>query len=154
MAMLTLAEDASIMVSRHLREFVKLLRTIPGFVRLLVGLFLVAQFAGVVSSPRSSAMPLTAPPASHEQHHHAQDHSDHLQDRIDHGKRHDHHDHGGNLADTCCALHAYFAGVLPPIIAIRAESVIGKPLSVGLDNLAVGVSPGRLDRPPRPLHLI
>jgi hypothetical protein len=39
---------------------IKLLRTIPWFTRLLVGLFLVAQFAGMVSSPRADAMPVTS----------------------------------------------------------------------------------------------
>jgi len=83
--------------------------------------------------------------ASHDHHHHAQDHADH-------GKLHDHHDHGGTLADTCCALHAYFAGVLPPVIAVETEGVVGEQLSVGPDNLALGIPHGRLDRPPRPLH--
>jgi len=124
---------------------VKSLRTIPWFVRLLVGLFLVAQFAGVVSSPRASALPLPTAAAPHDDHHHAQDHGDH-------GKPHDHHDHGGTLADTCCALHAYFAGVLPPVAAIETEGVVGEQLSVGPDHLALGIPRGRLDRPPRPLH--
>jgi hypothetical protein len=126
----------------------KLLRTIPGFVRLLVGLFLVAQFAGVVSSPRSSAMPLSTTLTAHDHSHH---HADHRPDHPEQGK-HDHHDHGGTLADTCCALHAYFAGVMPPVIAIATEGIIGEPLSVAPDNEAAGVSRGRLDRPPRPLR--
>jgi hypothetical protein len=131
---------------------VKLLRTIPGFVRLLVGLFLVAQFAGVVSSPRSSAMPLATASAAHDPSHYAHDLADHMQSHPDRGKPHDHRDHGGTLADTCCALHAYFAGVLPSVIAIATEGIIGEPLSVAPDNGAAGVSPGRLDRPPRPLR--
>jgi hypothetical protein len=124
---------------------VKLLRAIPGFVRLLVGLFLVAQLAGVVSAPLASALPMATALASPDHHHHAQNHGDH-------GKLHNHHDHSGSLADPCCALHAYFAGVLPPVVAIETESPIGEPLSVGPDNLALGIPPGRLDRPPRPLH--
>jgi hypothetical protein len=112
---------------------------------LLIGLFLVAQFAGVVSSPRASALPLATVAASHDQHHHAHDHGEQ-------GRPHDHHDHGGTLTDTCCALHAYFAGVLPPVMAIETGSFIGESLTVGPDALARGVSPGRLDRPPRPLH--
>ncbi|HMA73077.1 MAG TPA: hypothetical protein VKP67_16585 [Xanthobacteraceae bacterium] len=123
----------------------KLLRTIPGFVRLLVSLFLVAQFAGVVSSPRASAPPLATAPASHDHHHRAHDHGDQ-------GKLHDDHSHGRSLADTCCALHAYFAGVLPPIIAIETAAVIGKSLSIDPDTVALGVPRDRLDRPPRPLH--
>jgi uncharacterized membrane protein len=132
---------------------VKLLRTISWFTRLLVGLFLVAQFAGVVSAPRANALPMMAAAAqtgvSHmdgvEVHHHAQGHNDQ-------GGLHDHHDRSGNPADTCCALHACFAGVLPPVIAIAAETVVGEPLCVRPDDLAPGAPGGRLDRPPRPLH--
>ena len=131
----------------------KLLRTIPWFTRLLVGLFLVAQFAGVVSAPRASALPMTAAAfqTSASQidgfkvHHHAQGHHDQ-------GGVPGLHDHGGNLADTCCALHACFAGVLPPIIAIATETAVGEPLSVRPDDLAPSAHGGRLDRPPRPLH--
>ncbi len=125
-----------------------LLRTIPWFTRLLVGLFLVAQFAGVVSSPRANALPMAAG-LSHAGHH-AQ--GGHEAGHADPGKLHDHHDHGLNLADTCCALHAYFSGVLPAVIAIKTESVMGESLSIGLDSLPHGVPRGRLDRPPRPLH--
>ncbi len=130
----------------------KPLGMIRGVVRLLVGLFLVAQFAGVVSSPRSDAMPPASAPASHDHYHHTHDHGDHTQDRADQGKPHDHHDHGGTLADTCCALHAYFAGVLPPVIAVAKENMISESLSIGPDEQAPGVPPGRLDRPPRPLR--
>jgi hypothetical protein len=49
-------------------------------------------------------------------------------------------------------LHAYFGGVLPPVVAIETEGVVGEQLSVGPDNLALGIPRGRLDRPPRPLH--
>jgi hypothetical protein len=122
---------------------VRQLRAIPGFVRLLVGLFLVAQFAGVVSSPRASALPVAAALAAHDHNHHASGHADQRE-------RPDHHGHG-NLADTCCALHAYFAGVLPPAVAIKTESVIGEPLLAHADDLALGIPGGRLDRPPRPL---
>ena len=123
----------------------KSLRTIPWFVRLLVGLFLVAQFAGVVSSPRASAQQLATAAASHNHHQHAHDHADGA-------KPNDHHDHSGSLADTCCALHAYFSGVLPPVIAIENGTVIAESLSVRPDTSALGVPPDRLDRPPRPLH--
>ena len=81
---------------------------------------------------------------------------------------HHHHDHGGDdhagavmpqdrgagggLSDTCCALHAYFAGVMPPLIAIPIGRTIGKPLAAGSDNVGFGITPPRLDRPPRPLR--
>jgi len=121
----------------------KSLRTIPWFVRLLVGLFLVAQFAGVVSSPCASALQLATAGVSHDHHQHAHEHGEVAQ-------HHDHHDHGGNLADTCCALHAYFSGILPPAIGVETGSIMAESLSVSPDTLALGVPPGRLDRPPRP----
>ena len=124
-------------VSSHMNLF----RTIPRFVRLLVALFLVAQFAGVVSSPRAGAQPIAAASQGHHQHGH---------DHGGPGKSHHHGDQGGTLADTCCALHAYFAGVLPPIIAIKTGSIVSEPLALGRDDQNVGVPPGRLDRPPRP----
>jgi hypothetical protein len=42
-----------------------LLHTMPVIVRLLGALFLAAQFAGVVSSPRASAQPIAAASKSH-----------------------------------------------------------------------------------------
>ena len=119
-------------------------RTIRGFVRFLVALFVVAQFAGVVSSPRANAQPTANAAATHDHHQHGSDYADT-------GKHHHHGDSSGNLADTCCALHAYFAGVLPPAILIETGSVIGESLAVGPDDQRRGVPPGRLDRPPRPL---
>jgi hypothetical protein len=119
-------------------------RTIRGFVRLLVALFVVAQFAGVVSSPRASAQPI-ANAAAHNDHQHGRDHADE-------GKLPHHGDHSGNLADTCCALHAYFAGVLPPAVLIETGSVIGESLAVDPDDRHRGMPPVRLDRPPRPLR--
>jgi hypothetical protein len=132
----------------------KPLRTIPWFTRLLVGLFLVAQFAGMVSSPRANAMPVTsgasqtdAPHmrASQAHHHHAQGHSNH-------GMPCDHRDCSGNPADACCALHACCAGLLPPVAAIATETIAGEPLAAGPDYAALGARGGRLERPPRPLH--
>jgi hypothetical protein len=118
-------------------------RTIRGFVRLLVGLFLVAQLAGVVSSPRATAHPIAdaAVVHSHEDLAHHQ-----------HGSGAAHHHDGGKLADTCCALHAYFAGVMPPAVAVTTATVVGERLAARPDDQFPGVPPGRLDRPPRPLH--
>jgi DUF2946 family protein len=127
------------------------LRTIPGFVRLLAGLFLMAQLAGVVSSPRASAQPAMADAGViHDMTH---DHAGHHQA----GAGADqpapaHHHHDGNLADTCCALHAYFAGVMPPPVAVKTANVVGERLAARRDFQSSGVAPGRLDRPPRPLH--
>jgi hypothetical protein len=120
------------------------LRTIPGFVYLLVAMFMVTQFSGDVSSPRSNAQQPLPQTATHTDHHHAHDYG-HLHDQGE-----THHD-GANLADTCCALHAYFAGVLPPVIAIETVRILGKRLAAGIDDEGQGIAPGRLDRPPRPL---
>jgi hypothetical protein len=132
------------------RNAMRWCRSIPGFVRVLIALFLVAQFSGVVSSPRASTPAPADAAAIHHQHAH------------DHGSAtasHDHggpsgaaHHHGGDPADTCCALHAYFAGILPPVIAIASGDVVGEELAAGRDDFGLGVPPGRLDRPPRPLR--
>jgi Ni/Co efflux regulator RcnB len=122
----------------------KWFRTIRGFVRLLVALFMVAQFAGVVSSPRANAQPVANAMTVHDHHQHGHDHADK-------GKSHHHDDGSGNLADTCCALHAYFNGVLPAAIGIETGNVNGESLAVDPDDQGFGVPPGRLDRPPRPL---
>jgi hypothetical protein len=145
---LTATAGPSIMSScrKEVKRLLKRLRTIPGFIRLLVGLFLVAQFAGVVSSPRASALPVAAAAvASH-------DHNQHALDSVDHGKQHHRHDPGGNLADRCCGLHACFAGVLPPLAGVQTECMIGEPIATGADDLTLGLSGSRLDRPPRPPH--
>jgi hypothetical protein len=121
----------------------KWLRTIRGFVRLLVALFVVAQFAGVVSSPRASAQPIANAMTAYDHHQYSHDHADQ-------GTNHHHSDGSGDLADTCCALHAYFAGVLPPAVEVETGNVSGQSLAVGPDDRGFGVPPGRLDRPPRP----
>jgi hypothetical protein len=133
-----------------------LLRTIPGFTRLLVGLFLAAQFAGIVLMPPANAVPAIATQASHD----LASHTDEMDAAAHHhahpqGKGHSmpcgHHNDGGNPVNTCCALHACFAGLLPPAVAIAAETAAGEPLTASPDNVAHGAPGGRLDRPPRHL---
>jgi hypothetical protein len=133
----------------------KLLRTIPWVTRLMVGLLLVAQFAGMVSSRRADARAVTSASASQmdalhadafEAHHHQ------VQGHSSHGVPCDHRDCSGDLADACCALHACCAGLLPPVVAIATETIAGEPLAAGPDNAAAGARGGRLERPPRPLH--
>jgi hypothetical protein len=118
-------------------------RTIPGFVRALIALFVLAQFAGVVSSPLATAHATVGAAVAHASHHHADSrHADHHRD---HGCAHpgagtcDH-------ADYCCALHAFFAGILPPATAIDNAAIAGEKLRPAVTDVA----PGRLDRPPRP----
>jgi hypothetical protein len=117
-------------------------RTIPYFVRLLVALFVVAQLSGVVSSPRANAQPMANSDGAHAHHQHVHDH----------GAPQAPHHHDGNLADTCCALHAYFAGVLPPAITVRVAKVVADRLISSPDDQGASIPPGRLDRPPRPLR--
>jgi hypothetical protein len=119
------------------------LRTIRPFVRLLVALFMVAQFAGVVSSSPANAQATALASLSPEHAHYGSM-----------GQTHEHHhpDHGGNPADACCALHAYFVGVIAPEIGILTDWTAGETLVASLVDKEPGLPPGRLDRPPRPLR--
>ncbi len=136
------------------------LRTISRFVRVLVALFVAAQFAGVVSSPL--ALGAENPTAvSHTHHHHmSAQMGAHLDAPIaahsGAAKSHSHGDRSANhSADPCCALHAFFAGVLPAMIAVEATSVAREQrVASALCEFASGIGPGRLDRPPRPLVAI
>jgi hypothetical protein len=135
----------------------KPLRTIPWFIRLLAGLFLVAQCAGMVSPPHANALPLTAAAVAYmdvstTDASMAAPHHVHVQGHGDHGTPCSHHDHGGSTADAGCALHACCTGLLPPIVAIATDPVAGEPLAMSPDGLVPRTASGRLDRPPRPLH--
>jgi hypothetical protein len=130
------------------------LRTKARAIRLLVALFLVAQFAGVVSSPLAQAHAAAGVAIAHASHHKAVDHQaeGHRAD----GYRHDacaHPDAGActDHADYCCALHAFFAGILPPAAAIDNAVIAGGTLRPAVTDIALGLHPSRLDRPPRPL---
>jgi len=124
-------------------------RTKTPAIRLLVGLFLLAQFAGVVSSPLSQAHAAAGTAIAHAAHHHADGH-----------RANDHRDGGcaqadvgtcADHADYCCALHAFFAGILPPAAAIEKAGVAAETLRPAVSDVALGLAGGRLDRPPRPL---
>jgi hypothetical protein len=128
-------------------------RTIPSFHCAVVALFVLAQFAGVVSSPLAQARAAAGAAVSHHSHHRTDGHhSDGV--RAD-GHHHDgcaHPDGGAcDHADYCCALHAFFAGILPPVAAIDNLITSGEMLRPALTDVALGLHPGRLDRPPRPL---
>jgi hypothetical protein len=129
-------------------------RTKTHAIRLLVALFLVAQFAGVVSSPLAQAHRAAGPAIAHASHHKAVDHQ--ADGRHADGYRHDacaHPDAGActDHADYCCALHAFFAGILPPAAAIDNAVIAGETLRPAVTGVALGLHPSRLDRPPRPL---
>ncbi len=116
------------------------LRTIRRFVRVLAALFVVAQFAGVVPSPLATAASSSVGTA----------HLQHLRvdgaGAISHSHDNEHEKHH---ADPCCGLHAFFTGVLPAPVVVDPVDQPHQPLSVGLDDVVVGIDPGRLDRPPR-----
>jgi len=123
------------------------LRTIRRFVHVLVAGFVLAQFAGVVSPPQVGAEALATAVTLHADHEHAHAH---------HGDAgaHHHGDQGADHADRCCALHAFFAGVLPPAIAVEIGEADSQRLTPHFADIGVGVDLTRLDRPPRPLHVI
>jgi hypothetical protein len=120
------------------------LRTIPRFSRILVALFLVVQFAGVVSSPLASAEAFATAVASHTHHEHLQHPA-----RSEGSQRHG--DEDNDHPDHCCALHAFLAGVLPPVIAVETVEAVGQRITANFVDIGVGLNPERLDRPPRPL---
>lgn len=121
------------------------LRTIRRFVRVLVALFLFAQLAGVVpfesAAADASATPVAA--AMHDQLHHA-GHHEHT------GAPHDHGHPSGHAGD-CCALHAFFGGVLPSTAAVEHATLTGERIGPDLAQGCVRSAVNRLDRPPKPL---
>lgn len=123
-----------------------LFRTMQRLVPWLIGLFLVAQFAGIV--PR---VPFAKPSATvvalqlHKQHQPAHDHSD--QNKTQH-----HHpaDQSGGITDECCALHLLTAVVSVPVTSVPAD-VAGEPQSEMSAHSFAGADPSLLYRPPRSL---
>lgn len=116
-------------------------RTIRPFSRMFVGLFLLAQLAGVVSSPTAAA----ATHAAIAHHHHHQHLGGHPT-----ANQPVHHDHGDT--DRCCALHAFFNGVLPSEMPVVIAALTGERLVPVLSERAAGITVAGLDRPPKPLR--
>ena len=118
-------------------------RTIRWLRTWLVGLFALAQIAGV--SPLIYEHTLNV--------------FDAAQANIDHGHvtptapGADHHHGILDAHDQCCALHT-LAGPLPDV----ADVALANPLSVRIAPAALvalaDTEPGRLDRPPKPVPLI
>jgi hypothetical protein len=112
---------------------------------------MVAQFAGVV--PFREAFP--SAPAGH-----THEHAVHLDDTHTHkhassGAAHHHHDGGANApGDQCCALHSFFAAIVPVVLTPTFAGVLGPPLEARQPENMAGIGPGRIDRPPRTLLLI
>jgi hypothetical protein len=129
------------------------LRTLPRLVYALVALFLVAQFAGVVASPLESAQTFAHAADMHMHQHHM--HAVNMRAMSDEiGAGHHHGDQGSGHVDGCCALHAFFAGVLPAVIAVETTDMIVQRLAPAITDFRSGIEPGRFDRPPRPYALI
>ena len=134
----------------------KRLRTLRRFVPFLIGLFMVAQLAGVVSSEEMHPDAGIAVAAADQ----AVDHAAHQHGHAGENHHHSHHgtggaiDHGlaGNgVAGQCCALHAFMVGMVPmvlttPTVAFRR----GEQLEIDGDRFT-GLGANRLDRPPRSL---
>ena len=120
-------------------------RTIRRSIHLLIGLFLLAQFAGVVPSPlvggRAAAHALDA-------HAHDHHHAHQSPDRASADKRGERH--AGHF-DDCCALHAFFAGVLPTAAVIEHATLMGVRIGPKLAEGTLGVTVGTPERPPKPL---
>jgi hypothetical protein len=115
-------------------------RTIRGLVPWLIGLFLVAQLAGVVSYEYIHPTLALANAAAHEHGHGSVGHTHH----------HDGTEQDSAIADQCCALHS-FAGIVPLLVVATSTDSTGERLSPGPADRASGIGPGRLDRPPRSL---
>ena len=117
-------------------------RTKQRLVPWLVGLFLVAQLAGIV--PRTAhAQPSILTTITQVMDQPAPAHPDYSQFH-----EHDHGQPSSNLADQCCALHLLF-GVVPfAVKVVSIEPLVAPLLDVAIIN-AGGIAPHRLDRPPR-----
>jgi hypothetical protein len=121
-----------------------LFRTMQRLVPWLVGLFLLAQFAGVV--PRLAyAQPGAKAMAAHQHHQHAHDRADHNKTQHQHPA-----DQHGNIADQCCALHL-LNGVLAFVVSASPIELSSQQVSAVPTTDVVGINASPLDRPPRSL---
>jgi hypothetical protein len=136
-------QNIPLMLAVYPGEAMERLRRIPGFaIRLLIGAFLVAQLAGVVSERPAQARAIPNPLTS--QFHHSHTHYPGTEEHEHHGAETD------KFGGACCALHAFFAGVLPPVAIVDAPWHEGRLLEPGPARPGAGVPPVPLDRPPRP----
>jgi hypothetical protein len=132
-------------------------RTRRWFGRWLLGLFLIAQLAGVVplvtvylehaiaseqdaaADSDDAAAPARA--AMHAHHHHAH-----------HGSGP--HDHGASDPnDQCCTLHHHLAGVLPGLAPAGAADVLLAAIVAPPPAPLAPADPGLLERPPKLLSV-
>lgn len=120
-----------------------LFRNLRPLTRALIGLFMFAQLAGVVVSPVAAHIPMQGFASEA---HHQHDHHVHSSSGIpcDHGQPKSH-------GDDCCALHAFFAGVLPSLAVVEAAMMGGEALAARRPEGNAQLVLARLDRPPKPL---
>jgi hypothetical protein len=136
------------MISVHTRRW---------FGRWLLGLFLIAQLAGVVplvtvhlehaiaseqdAAADSDDSGTSAQASSHAHHHH-----------VHHGSGP--HDHGASDPnDQCCTLHHHLAGVLPGLAPADVAAVVVTAIVSMRPAPLVPAEPGLLERPPKLLSV-
>jgi hypothetical protein len=131
------------------------LRTAHGLTAWLIGLFMLAQLAGVVPFRDAHASPTAAhAPANigtaHARGDHVHKHS--AGQAHFHGEEHQHSDtdRAGLLADQCCALHG-LAAIVPVVVAAVPAGIIGERIADARIDRMAGIVAGRLDRPPKHL---
>jgi hypothetical protein len=130
-----------------------LLTTRRCFGRWLLGLFLIAQVAGMaplaaVHLPHIAAAEMDA----------ADDAGAHVAEHAHHHHLHNgsgQHDHGAaDPNDQCCTIHHHLAGVLPLAAGAKANDIL-LAANVSLPPHAlVPADPGLLERPPKLLSTI
>ena len=110
----------------------------------LLGLFLIAQLAGVVPVMFDHAV-------------HVFESQPALADAPDHSApgRHGDHRHGvGDVKDECCSLHHHLVGIIHLSIPTAAFPLAAVPLVVPPLRTLASADPILLERPPKSLSLI
>jgi hypothetical protein len=105
----------------------------------LLGLFLIAQIAGVV-------------PVMFDHAGHVFESQPALADAHDHSapSRHGDHRHGiGDMKDECCCLHHHLAGVIPVTMPIAVFTLIAVLLVAPPSRTIASADPILLERPPK-----
>jgi hypothetical protein len=110
----------------------------------LLGLFLLAQLAGVVPVMFDHAVHVfESQPAVSSAHDHSAP------------GRHGDHRHGiGDVKDECCSLHHHLAGVLPFTVRVTSFSLAARPMLVAPARALASADPILLERPPKSSSLI
>ena len=123
--------------------------------RWLLGLFLIAQLAGVVPLvtvhlEHAIASELDAAADSSDGAARAVNHAHHH--HVHHGSGP--HDHGASDPnDQCCTLHHHLAGVLPEAVPARVADLIVAAIVALPPAPLVPADPGLLERPPKRLSV-